>query len=184
MGEKDMAIVSRYVRVWRSLLLGVAVLSLFGPWAFDVINVPAQFACSPPFVRLDGDFCGQPAAGIRLVFWLAGGIVSIGGRLLAGEAAGTELLFAAAFLLPFVPVVLALTAILRRSERASWRLLVAWLLGATAALLLLARSGGLRVPHAWGLWLYVIVALVTAMAEAVALIGDRNPTASTDPLAH
>ena len=34
------------------VVLGIAI---FGPWAFDLINVPAEFPCTPPIIRLEGD---------------------------------------------------------------------------------------------------------------------------------
>jgi hypothetical protein len=174
--------IRRNIRGWRAVLLGLAVLSLFGPWTFDVIHVPAQYACSAPFVRLEGDFCGQPMPGIRYILWLAGGLVSVAMRMANGEAAAGELLFVIIFLLPFAPVVPALAAIMRRSERGSGWLLAGWLAGAAAAFLILSRSGSMRAFHAWGLWLYLSVALVAATAEAIALYGGRKPAGKTDPI--
>lgn len=179
-----MAWINRNIRGWRAVLVGLAVLSLFGSWTFDVIHVPAEFECSAPFVRLEGDFCGQPATGIRTILWLAGGLVSVAGRLIGGDAAPTELLFVIIFLLPFMPVVMGLVAIVRRSERGSGWLLAGWLAGAAASFLLLSRSGSMRVPHAWGVWLYLIVALVAATAEAIALLGERNSTGNAEPLTY
>jgi hypothetical protein len=57
-----------YREYWRWAVIGLMVASVFGPWVYDLIHVPAQFPCAPPNVRLDGDFCGFPLPGIMAFF--------------------------------------------------------------------------------------------------------------------
>lgn len=164
-------------RLWRGVLLAVTLVSFAGPWAFDVIHVPAQFACSAPFARLEGDFCGQPMAGFQIFLWLAGCLMSVGGRLANEEVAAGEFLLVIIFLIPFATVVMALVMLLRRRGRGAWWLLAAWLVGAGAAGFILSRMGATRLGHVWGLWLFVIAALAAAVVEALALAASRRSTA-------
>ena len=162
-------------RLWRGGLLAVTLVSFAGPWAFDVIHVPAQFACSPPFARLEGDFCGQPMAGFQIFLWLAGGLASISGRLANEGVAAGDFLVVLIFLIPFATVVMALVMLLRRG-RGAWWLLAAWLVGAGSTGFMLYRMGATRVGHVWGLWLFVIAALAAAVVEALALAASRRST--------
>lgn len=40
----------------RVVILLSLLVAIMGPWTFDRIHVPAQYTCSTPFVRLEGDF--------------------------------------------------------------------------------------------------------------------------------
>jgi hypothetical protein len=51
-------------RIWRVITLAVLLLAILGPWAFDRTNVPAEFPCTGPHIRLEGDFCGIPMSGL------------------------------------------------------------------------------------------------------------------------
>lgn len=53
--------------IWRLAGAGLLIAAILGPWAYDVINVPAEYLCSAPFVRLEGDFCGVPLSGTWMV---------------------------------------------------------------------------------------------------------------------
>jgi hypothetical protein len=168
-------------RAWRAALLALLVVAFLGPWTFDLIHVPAQFECSPPFIRLEGDFCGQSQPGLRMAVWLAGGLASIVGRLLGGEmSAVRELLIVAVLLAPFVPVALSLAALWRGSGRESRWLLPFWILGMLAVIIylsFLAAAGSEIVfsylRHVWGAWLYAILAAAMAASEGAALVAGR-----------
>lgn len=166
-------------RVWRAVLPTLMVVSFFGPWAIsDRIDVPAQYECNWPYIRLEGDFCGWVQPGVRVFLLLAGAVFSAGGRLLAGEArAARELLVAVILLLPFVPVAVTLFAFLRGMERRPWWWPVTWLLGAAVALYFLAGFGPQGVSYAWGAWLFALLALVMVVGEGVALVTERTAAA-------
>jgi hypothetical protein len=49
-------LIDKHKKYWRAALLVLLLAAFIGPWAFDPINVPAEYPCSAPFVRLGGDF--------------------------------------------------------------------------------------------------------------------------------
>ena len=71
-------------RLWGGILLALLLVAGMGPWGFDLINVPAQFECSAPFIRLKGDFCGEPVSAMR-------GLSVLLGDLAVGVVAGSGL---------------------------------------------------------------------------------------------
>ena len=61
----------------RMVVLVGMIVAFLGPWAFDRINVPAQYECTPPNIRLYGDFCGIPFSGFQFFLWTGGAFISI-----------------------------------------------------------------------------------------------------------
>jgi hypothetical protein len=55
--------INKHRKITRVAILILFITSMLGPWMFDLINVPAEYACSKPNVRLYGDFCGMPVPG-------------------------------------------------------------------------------------------------------------------------
>ena len=47
-------------KILRGAILLLFIVAMFGPWIYNLINVPAEYTCSHPNVRLYGDFCGVP----------------------------------------------------------------------------------------------------------------------------
>jgi hypothetical protein len=147
-------------RTLRATVLGLLVVAMLGPWAYDLIHVPAEYPCELPFVRLEGDFCGLSVS-------LLGGI-----SMIVGSAVDNAFSEMASYLTPrnFYPLLLTLSftlpffttlgLILRReSARLQVINLVVLVLAAVAGGWYLAMSR-LR-PHSapWGVALYVVVAL-------------------------
>jgi hypothetical protein len=96
-------------RVWRLVVLGLLLMAFVGPWAFELINVPSEYPCSAPFIRLQGDYCGTPVSGIAILPALLGELVNLAVQLVAGPAAihdlGRRLLFILGALLLFLPLL-------------------------------------------------------------------------------
>jgi hypothetical protein len=57
-----------YQEYWRMAFILVIIASVFFPWMYDKVYVPAGQPCAPPNVRLDADFCGFPFNGIMAFF--------------------------------------------------------------------------------------------------------------------
>ena len=72
-------------QLWRISILLSLMVAFLGPWVYERISVPAEYACSPPFIRLEGDFCGSPILGFQLFIWIIGGLLSMGGSLITGN---------------------------------------------------------------------------------------------------
>jgi hypothetical protein len=159
---------------WRVILLSLLSLALIGPWMFDLINVPAEYTCHAPNVRLYGDFCGVPISGFQLLSWMVSGFVTAGLGLVTGSVVFSDwfrqLVFSLLTILVLLPIISMLLMILRGERR---RLqvfnLVAWGL-ALGLCLLIGLSNYPNLYWAlWGLWLYNGLAAGGVMLEVVAL---------------
>jgi hypothetical protein len=174
-----MSWITEHQRNWRIALLVVMVVAFMGPWGFDLINVPAEYECSAPNFRIEGDFCGMPISGIRGYLGISGGFISISVSLLTGEFVFPErmyeLLIIWLFLFPLLPIISTLLLILRGNNR---RLQVftifAWVL---------AIGGGLffrliRYPKlflgVWGIWLYIGLAASALILEIIVLVRKKD----------
>jgi len=171
--------IGEYGRVWRFAALALLLLAFVGPWAMDRINVPAEFACSAPFVRLRGDYCGLPLSGVWMVSALVGELANRAGALVAGGATPADLggtfliiLFAVPALLPFV---IAVHSVLRGERRRQQLLhLLVWGMAAVWSLWF-ALSARVSPPiRVWGIWLYVGLACVALTLEGLALASRRR----------
>jgi hypothetical protein len=179
-----MSWINRHKRIWRAAILLLLLVALLGPWAFEQINVPAQYPCSPPFIRLEGDFCGIPLSGMRIFFGMVGGFISIvvgfvsGATILAGRAGeflGMFLYLLLLFLL-FLPFISTLRLMrggdLRRSQVYH---VAVWGLAAVFSGLILVTFSLSRLNWAiWGLWFYVGLAASALILESLVLIVGRR----------
>ena len=164
-------------RVWRVAILMTLPVAMMGPWTFDRVHVPSQYACSAPHIRLDENFCGILLPGTWFLSWPALWFLSASDRLAMGPtglADGARDFFIA--LLPsllVLPFFSTLLLILRGDCRRRQVLnVVAWVLAVLAggAGLLIGVPGGTgRVWVLWGIWLYVTLAVTTLALEVLAL---------------
>jgi hypothetical protein len=181
-----MSWINKHQRVWRVVILVLLLIAMLGPWAFDLINVPSEFSCSPN-VRLEGDFCGMPLSGIGVFSGMVGGLINLGVRLATGATAFTdvprELLFSLLLLLLVAPFFSTLPLILG-GDRRRWRVfhVVAWGLAVGIGLLLgLAGSSRLSWVFSrlfwvlWGIWLYIGLAGSALILEVLVLVAGRRP---------
>ena len=153
MSLNDIKEVRHYVKLrtrgyCRVILLSLLSLALIGPWMFDLIHVPAEYTCYAPIVRLYGDFCGVPLAGIKLLSMVFSGLVYTSEALVTGSIFSTdrarEYLLSLLYCLILMPVFSTLLMVLRGERR---RLqvfnLVAWSLALGICLLV----GLSNYPH-------------------------------------
>ncbi len=177
-----MSWINKHQRVWRVVILVLLLIAMMGPWTFDLINVPAEYPCSAPNIRLEGDYCGMPLTGIWIFSEMVGGLINLGVRLATGATAFTdgarELLFSLLLLLLVAPFFSTLPLILG-GDRRRWRMfhVVAWGL-AVGIGLLLGLSGSSRlfwVLWVWGIWLYIGLAGSALILEVLVLVAERRP---------
>ena len=183
-GKLRMVWTSKDSKFWRVAVLVLLVVAMLGPWGFDRIYVPSKYACSSPFVRLEGDFCGVPMRGTTVLYLLAGGFIGISVELVTGATALSdrtgEFLFCA--LLPpllVLPLISTFLLILRRDRRRRQVFsIVAWGLAAGAGLLagvLIGLSYGLKYTRfLWGIWLYIGLAPIALVLEVSILAAGRR----------
>ena len=144
-----------------------------GPWAFDLIHVPAQYACSAPFVRLQGDFCGTPLSGLWILLAAVGEVGSTAVALAGGSTAlvepGRLLLFLLGVFLLVLPVFSTLRMLLPGEQRRRrFAQPVVWgLAGAASVGWLLLTPAEWLPGRLWGAWLYAGFAACMLVLETV-----------------
>jgi hypothetical protein len=166
--------ISKHKKVWRVAILVVGLAALVGPWGFDETNVPAEYTCSPPSVRLEGDFCGHPLEGFRILGWFVIGIIFSSVELVTGAIVFSDwvrqLLYSMYLLLLVLPLFSTLLLLLRGDHR---RLqifsIAAWGLAAGMGLVI----GLLNYPRLfwvlWGPWLYIGLGVSALTLEVLSL---------------
>ena len=172
-------------KVWLRLFgLVLFIISMLGPWTFDLINVPAQYPCDKPFVRLYGDFCGYPMSGFGTITWATTGFFDILDDLLKGQFAAriAELVFLTGVLVVVLPFFSHLLLIGNRNSRRLQTInLIVWGIACLPTLTMFIlqsnRDQFLRFFYLlWGLWLYILVAIGAILFEIVVLRLHRKPS--------
>ena len=171
-------------RFFRIAVLLLFLVSLFGPWAFDLLNVPAQFPCGWPAVRLKDDFCGYPMSGFGAFICANSGFIYILDDLIRGNIAGRipeliSLIFTWIIILPFFSTLLLIWN--KNSRRLQTINLIAWGLACIPALtLFILQTNRDELVHflylLWGVWLYILVAIGTFIFEILVLRSDTKPS--------
>jgi hypothetical protein len=166
--------INEHKRNIRIVFLFLLALAIFGPWGFDRINVPAEYACSPPNIRLEGDFCGLPLSLAWSLSSAVGGLVYIIREVDMGSLRFASVIqelrvFLYLFLLLF-PIVSTAVLILRDGRRRLQTLHLTGLVLAAGIAGLLAGAGyftsGWILWRLWGLWLYILLAISLFALEA------------------
>jgi hypothetical protein len=165
----------KHKNILRQVALVLLIVSLLGPWAYDRINVPAEYDCDKPFVRLEGDFCGYPMSGILFLEWFAGGFFHIIVELVKGNFTGRsrELITGLSLLLliPFATTTLLLWK--KETPRLRTINLIAWILAFILALTVFILQVTEQNFRLWGLWLYILVA-VSAIIFEILLLNEKT----------
>jgi hypothetical protein len=169
--------------LWRKLVLALLIISMLGPWTFDLLNVPAQYPCGKPSVRLYGDFCGYPMSGFGALIWAAGGFFYILDELIKGNIAARipELIipiYTWIIILPFFSILLLIWN--KNSRRLQTINLVAWGLACLLTLtMFILQTNRDQFVHffylLWGIWLYILVAIGTIIFEILVLRSNTKP---------
>jgi len=152
-------------------ILTLLIISMVGPWMFDRIFVPAEYTCSPPNIRLHGDFCGVPVSGVQFFGLFAGGFFYMLFEVIRGTfASRSRELLVGLFVLPIIPIFTTLLSIWKKeTHRLRTINLVAWILALLLTLtlfILQITNQGIRL---WGLWLYILVAVSAVVLETILL---------------
>jgi hypothetical protein len=161
----------------RGAIIAGFLASMAGPWFFDEILVPAQYACSAPFIRLEGDFCGLPLSGFHLIIFPLAALLQIvlsgsGGSALSGIAF-RDLVVMAAFLALHLPAITtALRAVRGSGQMTSLLTIAAWSIAAPIALFIALSSPRGFHLSLWGVWLYIGLAIVALIFEMTVRVKD------------
>lgn len=159
------------------------VISMLGPWIFDLLNVPAQYPCGKPSVRLYGDFCGYPMSGFEIIKFTNGGLFYILDQLIKGNFAGriVDLIFPFSTWLLILPFFSTLLLIWNKNSRRLQTInLIAWGIALfvilTVFILQTREELFVRTFYLlWGIWLYILVATGTIIIEVLVLRSNTEP---------
>jgi hypothetical protein len=154
----------------RSILLIFFLLSMMGPWMYDLIHVPAEYDCDKPFIRLEGDFCGYPMSGFEFFKWFGGGFIGMLASLVTGETIFPdrirEFFFVSLSLFPMLPFFSTLLLMWRKDPRRLQTInLAAWILALIPPLFIFIFQLRDQAFRLWGLWLYILVAIGAFVIE-------------------
>jgi hypothetical protein len=152
-------------RIIRTGILFLFIIAMLGPWAYDLINVPAQYTCQPPNVRLYGDFCGVPLSGAFIFLLIPSFFLSVWelltstlpyyGRLVSG--------LSILLLFPFFTTMFSLWK--KETHRLRMTNLTAWILAFILTLSLFILQINRQAIQLWGLWLYILTTISAIIFE-------------------
>jgi hypothetical protein len=160
---------------WRKVILVLLVLAVLGPWAFDKTNVPAQYACGPPSIRLEGDFCGHPTSGIQILFWMIEWFFAFIIRLISGKIDFVQEGFnfwivynSLILILLILPIINIVVMIFRGTQPRLQKFhLVVCGLNLVLALIIGLSSFPNIYFVLWGIWLYILSLISILILEGV-----------------
>ena len=167
---------------WRKFVLTLFIISMLGPWGFDLLSVPAQFPCSIPSIRLNGDFCGYPMPGFGAVIWAFGSFFYILDDLIKGNIAARipeliTLIYTWILVLPCFSILLLIRN--KDSSRLQIINLIVLALACLPALTIfiqqIDRDQLVHLAYLlWGAWLYILMAIATIIFEILVLTQART----------
>jgi hypothetical protein len=170
----------KHKRVWRAALLVLLIVAFIGPWAFEQINVPSKYPCSPPFIRLEGDFCGEPMSVMWILpLMIISGMIYSSLGLVTGDIGFItwvrQLLNSSFLFLLMLPIFTTILLIRGRDSR-RWRIfhLIAWGLAGAEVLLLSLSNYSRQSWMLWGAWLYIGLAICALILEMLMLTARRR----------
>ena len=179
-----MSWLNKHKRIWRVALLLLLLVALLGPWALERVNVPAEFACSPPYIRLEGDFCGDTLSGMWVLSYMVSGLISVPFGFVTGAMQlvdiGREFLSVFLFVMILVLLLSPFFSTLRLmrsggNQRSRVSHVAFWGLAAVSSVLFMFVSGSSRLRWAlWGPWFYIGLAASALTLEALLLIMGRR----------
>lgn len=165
----------------RLAALAVLIAGLLGPWGYEFIAVPDEYVCTPPYVRVRSNFCGDPLSGIWFISNLGLDFFSVLGAVVSGQRsfqdAGRELLSVLAWL-PALPLIGTLLLTLRPASRGLRGFQLAALLLATGVtVLFIPANPDKSDPRLWGPRLF-LVGLLAGLIVEWRLAGKMKPQSS------
>jgi hypothetical protein len=156
------------------------LVGFLGPWVFDLINVPAEYACHPPNYRLYGDFCGSPLTGAWVVWMMGSETIRSLAVLATGSSdspASPQLIYISLLVLLLnLPLISTLFTCLRPANRrlAAFHIAVCVLAGGVGLVAGLSSYPRLFFV-VWGVWLYILACAAAVVLEVVHLRGRETP---------
>jgi hypothetical protein len=169
----------RHYRQWRIAFLVLLLITLIGPWTFDLIWIPSDHFCDPPYLQLNEDYCGIPLSGIWQFRWgldiyIESGAGLVTGKLEFGDWV-REFLFSLLLLSPSLPLINTLLLILRGDHSFRRALtFIAWISAVAFGLFWGLNNFPRMFWLVWGVWLYTGVAICALILEIRLIFSNHN----------
>ncbi len=166
----------------RISILVLLLVSFLGPWAFDRIHVPAKYDCFPN-IRLEGDFCGSPLSGIRMFAWIIGRVLNMVNELITHKMVLTHrgfeflisFLYGFLIFLLILPIINTILLFLRGGHpRRQLFTIISWVLAIGGGLFWGLSNFPKLYWAAWGIWLYMGLAVSTLILEILVLASEKD----------
>lgn len=157
--------VNEHRRIIRAGILVLFIIAMLGPWGYDLINVPAQYTCQPPNVRLYGDFCGVPVSG-AFIFLLIPSFFHSVWELLTSTLPYYGRLVSGLSILLLFPIFTTIFSLWKKeTHRLRMTNLIAWILAFLITSTLFILQINRQAIQLWGLWLYIITTISAIIFE-------------------
>lgn len=170
---------------WRIILLVIMVVAFLGPWGFEKIHVPAKYPCNAPFVRIEGDFCGQPISGVSLYPWVIISFFTATVGLVSGDLTFIQWINGFLIFIPVLPVFSTLSLVLREeNERKKIFVIITWVLAIGVALFWGLNNYPKVFWLSWGIWFYICLAISALILETIVLTESRKLNSKSVPAPH
>lgn len=162
----------------RLAALALFVAAVIGPWAYTSDGLPPPEWCAAPNFLLKSGYCARQVSGLEILSFWVGAYPNEISWLANGDASLTDRIreFSRLLLLTVVIILLLLpifTTLLNIWGRDSHRLRIfnlgTWGVAAVMSLLPLQFGMELISDRYWGIWLYLGLACVVVILEAVLL---------------
>lgn len=180
--------IEEYKAVWRTAVLLIFLFCLLSPWAMDRIHVPAPHECS---WRVDDDFCATPLSGFWALFVGYSIVIDSVVHLTSGAISGGARSFPQMlwiFWVVFIPLPAISTLLLlfsngrfspQRFQVVLWAL--AAVVGVGLFLVLAFTAFGEPLLRLWGVWSYILLAVVAFYLEFRLWFWQRRRISSQNP---
>jgi len=153
-----------HMAVARLFVLALLIIALLGPWVYEALSVPDEYACGPSLVRIRPGFCGDPMSGWFVMGYFGIGFFGVLWALISGartfQDAGKELMVALVWL-PVLPMLSSLLLLLWRGEhprlKAFHRVALLLAIGLTLVFIIAEQPSVVSV-RMWGPWLFLAAA--------------------------
>jgi len=165
--------------VARLFVLALLIIALLGPWVYEALSIPDEYACQPPLVRIRPGFCGDPMSGWFVLGYLGVGFFGVLWALISGvhtfQDAGKELMVGLVWLTA-LPLLSSLLVMLRGEHprlKAFHR--VALLLAMALTLVfIIAEQPSVVSVRMWGPWLFLAALIAGLGLEVASLLGRKK----------
>lgn len=174
-----MSWIREHRRTWQLAFLVLVPATFVGPWLYDMLWVPAEYVCSPPAVRLDGDYCGLPMSGLGFFRWVIPELAYASKVFLSGDITlidwAKDCSLGLLLSVLFLPLLSTLLLVLfgDRPRRQVFGV-VSWSLAIALSLLIGLSSYPRLFWVLWGVWLYTVLAAAGVVLEALVLAAGRK----------